>query len=136
MSGPRAQPITVSPVQRAALEQIIRRHTSPQMLVRRAQIILAAVTDVQNEPIARRLHCTRKTIRSWRARWAAAQSVLAAAETDGATLLVQIEAVLADAPRSGAPDTFRAEQIVEILALACTPPAHARRPVNAWTPRE
>lgn len=138
MAGPTAQPIIISSLQRIALEQIIRRHTSPQMLVRRAHIIVAAGTDVQNEPIARRLQCTRKTVRTWRARWAAAQSALAAAETDldADALLAQVEAVLADAPRSGAPDTFSAEQIVAILALACTPPAQSARPVSAWTPRE
>jgi putative transposase len=44
--------------------------------------------------------------------------------------------VLADAPRPGAPDTFTAEQIVQIINLACTPPADSERPVDAWTPRE
>src|SRR3712207_3220645 len=34
------------------------------------------------------------------------------------------------------PDTFTAEQIVQIINLACTPPADAGRPVDAWTPRE
>src|SRR3712207_8565799 len=34
------------------------------------------------------------------------------------------------------PDTFTAEQIVLIINLACTPPADAGRPVDAWTPRD
>jgi putative transposase len=47
-----------------------------------------------------------------------------------------IAETLADAPRPGAPPTFTAEQIVQIIALACTPPADAGRPIDAWTPRE
>ena len=136
MSGPAAQPITVTPPQQRVLEQIVRRHTSPQALVRRAQIILAAASGAHNEPLARQLHCTRKTIRTWRARWAAAEAALAVADADGDALLAQIAAVLADASRPGRPDTFTAEQIVHIVALACTAPAAAGRPVEAWTPRE
>lgn len=136
MSGPAALPIFVTPPQQLALERIVRRHTSPQALVRRAQIILAAASGDQNDLLARRLGCTRKTIRTWRARWASAHTQLAALEADADELLAQIEAVLADAPRPGAPDTFSAEQIVQIVALACTPPASVGRPVEAWTPRE
>ncbi len=47
----------------------------------------------------------------------------------------RIAEVLADVPRPGAPPTFTAEQIVHIIALACTPPADSGRPVDAWTPR-
>lgn len=136
MSGPSALPITVTPAQQLALERIVRRHTSAQALVRRAQIILAASNGDQNDLLARRLHTTRKTIRIWRARWAAAAAQLAVVEADTDALLAQIEAVLADAPRPGAPDTFSAEQIVQIVALACTPPATVGRPIQAWTPRE
>lgn len=136
MSGPTAQTITVTPPQQAVLEHIVRRHTSPQALVRRAQIILAAASGDQNDPIAQRLGCTRKTVRTWRSRWAATEARLAAVIADADDLLAQIVAVLADVPRPGRPDTFAAEQIVHIVALACTPPAHLGRPVEAWTPRE
>jgi hypothetical protein len=47
-----------------------------------------------------------------------------------------IAKVLADAPRAGVAPTFTAEQIVQIINLACTPPAASGRPVDAWTPRE
>lgn len=136
MSGPAALPITVTPPQQAVLERIVRRHTSPHSLVRRAQIILAAASNDHNDVLARRLGCSRKTVRTWRARWAAAEAQLAVVEADTDELLTQIEAVLADAPRPGTPDTFTAEQIVQIVALACTPPASVGRPVEAWTPRE
>jgi len=48
----------------------------------------------------------------------------------------QIETVLADAARPGRADTFTAEQLVHIVALACSLPSEASRPVDAWTPRE
>lgn len=136
MPGPIAYPITVTTPQQRVLEQIVRRHTSPQALVRRAQIILAAAGDAYNDPIARRLGCTRKTVRMWRARWAAAAPQLTAAEVQPEDLHAQIATVLADAPRPGAPDTFTAEQIVQIIALACTPPADADRPISQWSARE
>jgi putative transposase len=136
MSGPAAQCIIVPPAQQAALQQIVRRHSSPQALSRRAQIILAAASGEQNDVLARQIGCSRKTIRTWRARWAAAEAHLAIAEADGARLVDQIETVLADAPRPGRPDTFSAEQLVHIVALACSLPSDTGRPIEAWTPPE
>jgi hypothetical protein len=78
-------------------------------------------------------------VRLWRDRWAAAQAQLEAALLEGATrrqLLALIEAVLADAPRPGAPDTFTPEQRVAIIALSCEPPKLSGRPVSHWMPRE
>jgi len=43
---------------------------------------------------------------------------------------------LTDTLRSGAPATFTAEQIVQIVAVACEHPAEAERPISPWTPRE
>jgi putative transposase len=57
-------------------------------------------------------------------------------EADDPALPTLIAEVLADAPRPGAPPTFSAEQVVQIIAMACTPPADSGRPVDAWTPRE
>ena len=136
MSGPLPVPITVSPPQRAVLERLLRQQTAPQALVRRIKIVLAAATGQRNEPIAAQLGCSPTTVRLWRARWAAATPVLAAVEQDAPDLHATIAAVLADTPRPGAPDTFTAEQIVQIINLACTPPPTTGRPVNAWTQRD
>ena len=57
-------------------------------------------------------------------------------EADDNALRTLIAEVLADAPRPGTPPTFTPEQIVHIIAIACTPPADSGRPVNAWSPRE
>ena len=136
MSGPLPVPITVSPSQLAVLERLLRQQTAPQALVRRSKIVLAAATGQRNEAIAAQLGCSPTTVRLWRGRWAAAESALAAVERTAPDLRATIAAVLADAPRPGAPDTFTAEQIVQIVNLACTPPPEAQRPVDAWSHRE
>jgi putative transposase len=136
MAGPQPLAITVTPPQQAVLEGLLRQHSCPQALALRACIVLAAATGQRNDPLAQQLGCTPKTVRKWRARWAAAEAQLAAVEDESATLKNMIATVLADAPRPGAPDTFTAEQIVQIINLACTPPADSGRPVDAWTPRE
>jgi putative transposase len=136
MPGPQPLSITLTPPQQALLERLLRQHSSPQALVRRIQIILAAASGLPNEQIALHLACSPKTVRRWRTRWAAAQPDLAAAEADERALRTLIAETLADAPRPGAPTTFTAEQIVHIIAIACTPPGDSGRPIDAWTPRE
>lgn len=136
MAGPQPQAITLSAPQRMILEEWQRQHSCPQALALRVQIILGAASGQQNVPLAAALGCTPKTVWKWRARWAAAESQLAAAEAEPRALRQVLASVLADAPRPGAPDTFTAEQIVLIVNLACTPPPTADRPVTAWTPRE
>jgi len=41
-----------------------------------------------------------------------------------------------DLPRPGCPGKFTAEQIAQILAVACEPPEDSGRPVTHWTPTE
>jgi putative transposase len=137
MAGPQPHTlITISEPQRAVLEALERQATCPQALALRVRIILGAASGHRNSSLATQLGCTRPTVRTWRSRWAAAEAHLALAETDPATLRETIASVLADAPRSGAPCTFSAEQIVQIVNLACTSPRALGRPVDAWTPRE
>jgi putative transposase len=136
MAGPLPRAITLSPPQQTALEGLLRQHSTPQALALRVRIVLAAARGMRNLPLARDLACSLKTVIKWRSRWADAESQLAAVESTPADLKRLIARVLDDAPRPGAPDTFTAEQIIQIINLACTPPAEAGRPVDAWTPRE
>ena len=139
MSGPRPPEVRLSAGQEAILERLARRATSPQRLVRRVTIILAAAAGWNNDQIARQYGLAREMVQTWRRRWLAAAPRLAAAEAGGSTaaeLTQQIVAVLADEPRAGVPPTFSAEQICQILALACEPPAASGRPVTHWTPVE
>jgi putative transposase len=137
MAGPQPQTqITLSAPQQVVLDALQRQATCPQALALRVRIILGAATGLGNAPLAATLGCSRPTVRTWRSRWAAAQAHLAIAETDPRTLRETIASVLADSPRSGTPSTFSAEQIVQIVNLACTSPRAVGRPVDAWTPRE
>lgn len=134
--GPAPTPLMVSPAQQAVLTALLRRASCPQALALRVRIILAAAAGQRTEPLARQLGCTPKTARKWRSRWVAAAAHLVAADDERPALERAIAAVLADAPRPGAPATFTAEQIIRIINLACRPPEQLQRPVAAWTPRE
>jgi len=118
---------------------MLRRRNLSQGLAWRIQIILYAAQGRRNSQIMRKVNKDRATVRLWRSRWGAAYPSLQAAQAEGATpteLTALIECVLADAPRSGAPDKFTPEQLVEIIAVACEPPEHSGRPISHWTPRE
>jgi len=125
--------------QRTCLEQILRRQTSPQRLVRRAKILLALETGANECHVMRQMHLNRGTVRVWRQRWLAFAPKLAQLEADEGsdkTLCTMIVEALTDHPRPGTPATFTAKQIVQIVAVACEDPADSGRPVSHWTPRE
>jgi transposase len=121
------------------LEKISRRQTAAQHLVKRAKIILNASQELNNTQIAKVLKIDLKTVRTWRSRWLAAEERLYNGLKAGISdreLLALIEDVLADAPRSGTPDTFEPEQLVQIVAVACENPQLSGREISHWTPRE
>ncbi len=139
MRGPTPPVVTLSDRLRGVVERLARRQTSPHRLVRRLQLVLAAAAGGTNEHIARQFGLDRGTVRTWRERWrvAAPRLEATAAAGDDERLLAQlVAAALDDAPRSGAPATFSAEQVVQIVALACEPPPASDRPTSHWTPRE
>jgi putative transposase len=139
MPGPAAAAIAVSAIQQTLLQRLAQRQTAPQRLVRRVHILLALAANPCIDAAARQLGLTRLSIRLWRDRWLQAADALRRAEQEQASesrLLDLIEQVLADAPRPGCPATFRPEQIVGIVAVACEPPSESGRPISHWTARE
>lgn len=139
MRGPRPPAVVLSDRLRAVLEHLTRRQTSSQRLVRRLQIVLAAADGRNNDQIARDGGIHRGTAQSWRTRWLVVAPRLEAAITagdDDRRLARLVTDALADAPRAGTPPTFRAEQVVQLVALACEPPPGSGRPVSHWTPCE
>jgi len=131
----KAKAVTVSEAERAILEQIIRQTTSAQGLVKRSQIILDAAAGADITAQARQMSMARNSIQKWRERWEAQREQRAVAQQPD-KLRAAIEQTLADAPRSGAPATFSAEQIVQIVAIACETPQASGYPVSHWTPKE
>ena len=128
MRGPQPPAIVLSPGARQALEALVRRHTTPQQLALRARIVLAAATDANNGQIVRQLAVSLDMVRRWRARWIALQP---------ATLEeLPVTERLTDAPRPGKPVRITAEQVCQIVALACESPQDSARPISQWTSRE
>ena len=74
-----ADPVTILPEQREALEQLVRTRSTPQQLALRARMMLHAADGVGVRESARDLGVWPKTVRYWRRRWRQAadgQSVL------------------------------------------------------------
>ena len=138
MRGPKPISLQLTPRQKKVLEQIVRRATSPQCEVRRAQIILMAAAGKNNQQIADRLSLATLTARTWRKRWVEASEQLQIIESnnDETAFREAIHEVLRDDPRSGTPSTFTPEQICQIVAVGCERPADSGRPVSHWTPTE
>jgi putative transposase len=121
------------------LEQLLRRHSSSQQTVLRIRILLAADEGFNQDQTARRLGVQLKTVKRWRHRWAEVSPALEAARTEGIAgleLIRMIEGLLSDRPRPGGPTKFSAEQIVQVVKVACETPQACGRPVSHWTSRE
>lgn len=137
--GPTPPQLQVSEAQEAILRNMIRSHQTAQSLSLRAQIVLAgAVYGSRNKPIGRELGVSYQTVGTWRGRWLEGQERLKKVEAQGKKKELQeaIISLLSDEQRSGTPATFSAEQICQIIALACEEPELSERPITAWTPRE
>ncbi len=137
MSG-KAAKVMLTEGQEGVLEQITRSTTAPRRLVQRAGVILLAFAGWLNRDIAVEVGLDRKQVGLWRRRWQQSFNALVAVEcreTHAAFRRV-IEDVLSDAPRSGSTGTFTAEQVTQILAVACEPPERSGRPIDRWTHRE
>jgi transposase len=119
-----ADPVTVLPEQRAALEHLIRIHSTAQQLALRARIIVQAADGMGVRASARALGVWPKTVRYWRKRWRKA--------ADGQSVPER----LADVQRSGAPATFTAEQICALVAMTCEKPSQSERPISHWSQHE
>jgi putative transposase len=128
MRGPKPPPIALADAERHELERLARRHSTPQQLALRAQIVLAAAAGANNCQLARHFAVRLEMVRRWRERWLACQ---AASLED-----LPVAERLTDAPRPGTPVRITDEQVAKIVALACEPPGDSERPISQWTGRE
>ena len=124
--GPQPAELTLSGEERKDLEELVRRHSTPQQLAKRGHLLLAAAEGKSNAEIARELSVSVDTVRSWRLRWMGLQAVPLSE--------VPVVERLADVPRPGRPSQISAEQMCQIVALACEQPKE--RPISQWTGRE
>jgi putative transposase len=136
---PRAKPIVVTPREQRILKRIVRQQNNPQWLVTRAKIILRAAASQSNSQIASELEITRNTVSSWRDRWQISQEqreVVANESADDKVLRELLADILRDNIRSGRPGKFSAEQVAQLIAIACENPMANGYPVSHWTPKE
>jgi len=126
MRGPKATPLSLSKEEREALEQLVRRHSTPQQIALRGRIVLAAADGKGKSEIAREVGLGVDRVREWRMRWIGLQAV---SLSD-----LPVEERLSDLPRPGRPSEISAQQICQVVAMACEQPKE--RPISHWTGRE
>ena len=133
-----AAKVVISERQQEVLQSMVWSRSCPQGLAHRAEIILLAFSGLKNEVIAERLGCERHGVGTWRRRWRKffPRLVVIECTEKPPALREAIGEVLGDLPRAGCGGKFTAEQIAQILAVACEPPENSGRPVTHWTPRE
>ncbi|MDP7302506.1 MAG: IS630 family transposase [Pirellulaceae bacterium] len=137
MSG-KAANVSVTEKQQEILQQITRETTVARRLAQRARIIILALAGTLNMTIAIEVGLSRKQVGRWRRRWQQSFDALVAIECDETQAMLRrtVEDVLSDALRCGSPGTFNAEQVTQIIAIACEPPSQSGRPIETWTNRE
>ena len=128
MRGPKPSRIELSDAEQRGLEELVRRHSTAQQIALRARIVLAAAEGYNNAQIARQLGVSLDRVRLWRQRWL----ILQPANLEDLPVVDR----LSDAPRPGKPRRITAEQVCQIVELACEAPERSGRPIRQWTARE
>ena len=121
MPSAHAQRFVLTKNQHDELQAIINKRSSPQALVLRAKIILAAEKGTGLRASARLLNCGRCMVERWRKHWVNRSGELSVTER------------LKDAPRPGAVPKFTAEQVCQIIALSCDKPEGHGYIISHWS---
>lgn len=124
--GPKPAELTLSEEEQSRLEDLVRRHSTPQQLAKRGRMVLGAAEGKRNAEMARELKVSVDTVRSWRGRWISLQAIPLSE--------LGVSERLTDAPRPGKPSQISAEQRCQMVALACEQPKE--RPISHWSGRE
>lgn len=136
--GRQAVAVQLSDRQQRILERLARRRTIPQRLSERVRIVLMSAEGMDCTAQAARLGVDGQRVRRWRKRWAAAQERLAEAEPAASEEELEelITHALLDEQRPGGPQKFDADEVAQILALACEEPESVGVPISHWTSKE
>lgn len=124
--------------QKEILTKISRSRSLPKSLICRAQIVLFASAGLQNKDISDKVNLNRLSVGLWRKRWHEAEEilkVLEAKEDEAFQYKQKIAEVLTDNERPGSPPTFTAEQVCQLLSVACEKPEDSNVPVSHWSYR-
>jgi putative transposase len=128
MPGPKPPEIVLNDAEHRELERLVCAHKTAQALVRRARVVLLASLGYSNTAIAEQVPMDVEAVGVWRRRWIAWRGI----PLDE----VSVARRLADAPRPGVQPRLSAEQVCQILALACEQPSGSGRPISQWSHRE
>ena len=128
LPGPKPPEVHLADEARQGLEKLVKRHSAQQQVALRGRSILAAADGKNNAPVARELGIGLETARLWRNRWLALEPIPL---TD-----LSFKECLEDLPRPGAPARITADQVCQIVAMACEEPEESGRPISHWTNRE
>lgn len=123
-------PINLTPEQSDLLQRLAHSRETPHSLVQRTQMIVQAAEGLANKTIAGNLGVCEETVSFWRNRWLTGQIELAQGAGQPKRLREVVGRRLADRPRPGSPGTFSAEQVCQIIALACETPPES---LSHWT---
>ena len=138
--GRHAPTFELLPRQRAILERLNRQRTLERRLAERVQVVLWSAIGKPSVEQAAALGIDPQRILRWRQRWRGESARLAEAErcadmTDDKLEGFIVEA-LSDEERSGSPGKFSAEQLAQIISLACEDPVELGLPITHWAPRD
>lgn len=126
--GPKPLEVKLTDIERHGLEKLVNRHNTSQQKALRGRMILLADLGKSNREIARELEVCVDTVRLWRQRWNDLQPI--------ALEDLSIEDRFEDLPRPGTPPRLTANQVCQIIELACEKPADFGLPISQWTGRE
>jgi hypothetical protein len=130
-----APSINLTEKQETYLTAISKSRSLQRSLIYRAQIILYASKGMKNIEIALKTSLYRKNVGIWRKRWAEAQNTLLEMEQEEENnkYYQKIQDILTDQEKPGVPAKFTAEQICQILAVACEKPEDSGLPLSHWS---
>ena len=122
------------------LKSLINAGTSEKRIAERAKFIVRMGEGIPNTRIAKEFGVQNNTIRKWRERWLQSATCLQSIvgrETDekqrNKALKEQVQKILADKERPGAPMKYTPEQYCQVLQVALEVPSESGRPINDWS---
>jgi len=110
---------------RNTIESLVKRHSVSQQIALRARIVLEVATGKNSQEIAKKFDISLAPVRLWQKRWLELQGI---SITD-----LSAEERLADLARPGTPARISADQLCQIVAMACEKPEASGRPISHWT---
>ena len=121
------------------LNRIVNCTKNSYQLVRRAKIILEAANGFTNSYISRKWDFSRSRVIYWRNQWKENYPLLQQAVEDNLSsekIQSIMISIFSDQQRSGRPNIYTPEQIVQIVSVACEEPCNCDRPISHWSRRE